>query len=205
MTRASRRRRPSKSQKSPPSFLGLKGTGLYVAGFVVAVIAVAAITAASLTGGSDGDATEGEFPLTVYQGADELGGFQVDFNTLIGQGRPVILNFWAGACPPCRAEMPAFQRVYDANKDDILLVGVDIGPYVQLGSQQDARNLLTELGITYPAAFSVSRQPVIDYNVQGMPTTVFFNAAGEIVSVTSGFISESELESTVEFLLSLSD
>lgn len=204
MTRANRRRRPNKNQKPPPSFLGLKGTGLYVAGFVAVVIAVAAIAAASLTGG-DSDGVEGEFPLTVYQGADELGGFQVDFNTLLGQGKPVILNFWAGSCPPCRAEMPAFQRVYDANRGDILLVGVDIGPYVQLGSQQDARNLLAELGITYPAAFSVNRQPVLDYNVQSMPTTVFFNGAGEVVSVSSGLLSESDLASTVEFLLSLSE
>lgn len=202
MTRANRRRRPNKNQKPPPSFLGLKGTGLYVAGFVVAVVAVAAIAAASLSGSGDGDGADGEFPLTVYQGADELGGFQIDFNSLLGTGKPVILNFWAGACPPCRAEMPAFQRVYDANKDDILLVGVDIGPYVQLGSQQDARNLLAELGITYPAAFSVNRQPVLDYGVQSMPTTVFFNGAGEIVSINSGLLTESDLASAVEFLLS---
>jgi thiol-disulfide isomerase/thioredoxin len=37
----------------------------------------------------------------------------------------VALNFWAGQCPPCRAEMPAFQRVYDRHSDDFLLVGVD--------------------------------------------------------------------------------
>jgi thiol-disulfide isomerase/thioredoxin len=202
MTRANRRRRPNNKKKPPPSFLGLKGTGLYVAGFVVAVVAVAAIAAASLSGGDD-EGVEGEFPITVYQGADVLGATQLDFNTLLGQGKPVVLNFWAGACPPCRAEMPAFQRVWDANKDDILLVGVDIGPYVQLGSQQDALNLLAELDITYPAAFSVSRQPVLDYGVQAMPTTVFFDGAGQIVSVSSGLLTEEDLSSQVDLLLSL--
>ena len=96
------------------------------------------------------------------------------------QGRPIVLNFWAGLCPACRAEMPQFQLFYEELSDDILLLGIDIGPFRDLGSNRDAEALLLELGVTYPAVWiddgSVPRQ----YGVVGMPTILFIKSNGEI-------------------------
>jgi thiol-disulfide isomerase/thioredoxin len=63
----------------------------------------------------------------------------------------MILNFWAGQCPPCRAEMSQFQAFHDDFKDEIMLLGVDIWILAGIDSHRDAELLPRELGITYPA------------------------------------------------------
>ena len=65
-----------------------------------------------------------DFELIVYQGQEVLGGDTVRFQELLDQGKPVVLNFWAGLCPPCRVEMPDLQEVYDEYGDRMLLVGL---------------------------------------------------------------------------------
>ncbi len=145
-----------------------------------------------------GSPSAGRFPIVAYQGAELLGAEELDFTDLLGRGTPVVLNFWAGQCPPCRAEMPAFQRVYDRHRDEVLLVGVDIGPYIGLGSHDDARQLLAELNITYPTAYAVDERAVRDYNIVGMPTTVFYTADGEEHRRHSGIITEEQFEAAVE-------
>lgn len=143
--------------------------------------------------------------MVVYQGEETLGGDELDFSQLFGpdQTKPVVLNFWAGACPPCRAEMPGFQRLYDDQGDQFILVGVDIGPFTGLGSQDDARRLLQELGISYPAAYATD-DPTSSYNVRGMPTTVFLTPDGNIFSKRIGFLPEGELRSRLQDLLAAS-
>ena len=102
-----------------------------------------------------------DFRVVAYQGQDILGGDEVDFSQVFRHGKPVILNFWAGLCPPCRFEMPGFQRVYDDLGDEFTLVGVDIGPFMDLGFHDDARQFLKDFDIRYPTAYAVTRDPVI--------------------------------------------
>jgi thiol-disulfide isomerase/thioredoxin len=160
-----------------------------------------AAAAGTGTGATSSTSTAGTFPIVAYQGADALGASELDFTELLGQGRPVVLNFWAGQCPPCRAEMPAFQRVYDQYGSDFLLVGVDIGPYIGLGSNQSAIDLLAELDITYPAAQALDARAVQDYSVLGMPTTIFYDGDGVEVSRQVGLLTEDALESRVRELV----
>lgn len=103
-----------------------------------------------------------DFTISAYQGADVLGGDEVQLSELLTQGKPVVLNLWAGLCPSCRFEMPDFQAVNDAYADEIVLVGVDIGPYVGLGSRADGRALLRELGITYAVGTTFDENVVRD-------------------------------------------
>ena len=64
-----------------------------------------------------------DFSLTLYQGEGKLESQILNLSDLRGQ--PVVLNFWAGLCPPCRAEMPDLQEFYDEFNDRVVLVGVD--------------------------------------------------------------------------------
>jgi cytochrome c biogenesis protein CcmG/thiol:disulfide interchange protein DsbE len=164
-------------------------------------VAPSTAAAGTGTGANASVSTDGDFPIVAYQGADALGASELDFTELLGQGRPVVLNFWAGQCPPCRAEMPAFQRVYDQYGSDFLLVGVDIGPYIGLGSNQSAIDLLAELDITYPAAQALDARAVQDYSVLGMPTTIFYDGDGAEVSRQVGLLTEDALESRVRELV----
>ena len=81
---------------------------------------------------------DGDFEIAFYQGADTLGGDPVRFSELFGQGKPVVLNLWAGLCPICRTEMPELQAAYEKYGERVLFVGVDIGPFVGLGDEDDA-------------------------------------------------------------------
>ena len=170
-------------------------------GLAIVVAAILGVVV-SLQPSAGGSATD--FRLVAYQGADILGGEEVDFSEVFRHGKPVILNFWAGLCPPCRAEMPGFQRVYDDLGDEFILVGVDIGPFVGLGSQDDARKFLAEFDIRYPAAYSIARDPVTDYNVLAMPTTVFLTPDKEIFYQRTGFLPEDQLRSKLQDLLDAS-
>ena len=138
--------------------------------------------------------------MVAYQGEAVLGGKETTFHQVFQQGKPVVLNFWAGLCPPCQAEMPAFQRAYDAQQGKIIILGLDVGPFLHLGSYFDAIALYNRLEIQYPLAFAETATPLRLYSVQGMPTTVFFDARGQVVDKVTGALDEQQLQAHVRKL-----
>ena len=140
------------------------------------------------------------FNVSLYQGQETLGGDDINFADLLDGGKPVVLNFWGGDCPPCRAEMPAFQNVYENHEEELTFLGVDVGTFFGLGTRQEAIDLLRELNINYPAGSS-NRTPVVNYSVTALPTTIFFRANGEVFQRASGALSESQMESIVSDML----
>ena len=182
-------------------------------GAAVAVISILIVIAASQSG-SSGDSSSSppadhriaapDFQLTLYQGADVLGLEELKFSDIFGQSKPVALNFWAGLCPPCRAEMPGFQKVYDELGDRFILLGVDIGPFIGLGSREDGQALLRELNITYPAGTTFEAGAVEQYTVRGMPTTVFLTSKGEILDTYTGLMDEATFRNKVQNLIQAS-
>ncbi len=166
---------------------------LAAVGVLLAACGSAAPTAAD--GRSpDGVAAVDSFRLVAYQGEDLLGGREVDFESLVGNGRPVVLNFWAAQCPPCLLEMPWFDTVSQQYADRVLMLGVEIGPFVGLGTNEQGAQLLRDLDITYPAAYAVDDTPVRQFEVLSMPTTVFFDAAGEMVDNHAGILTQEQIE-----------
>jgi thiol-disulfide isomerase/thioredoxin len=139
-----------------------------------------------------------DFEFEVYQGQETLGGSTVNFEEVLAIGKPTVLNFWAGNCPPCRAEMPDLQRAYDAFRDDITFLGLDVGVYTGLGSRRSGLALLDELNVSYPAGEPPTRRPVANYNVQAMPTTIFFDANGEVFRRWEGLISGPQLNQILQ-------
>jgi len=132
---------------------------------VLAVLLAACSSAADpgvSSGGSPASSSSGSSPAgekvaqdlssTLYQGSDVLGEGNLTISSL--QGKPLVLNFWAGLCPPCRAEMPDLQEFYEENKDRVNLLGIDVGQFTGLGDQASAKALLEELDVTYPAGFT---------------------------------------------------
>jgi thiol-disulfide isomerase/thioredoxin len=138
-----------------------------------------------------------DFGFEVYQGAGVLEGSQTSLADVLSIGKPVVLNFWAGDCPPCRFEMPDLQRSYEAHGDEVIYLGMDVGVFTGLGSRQSALALLRELDITYPVGAPPDRTAVVDYRVTAMPTTVFFDAGGVVDDRWEGAITESQLDAIV--------
>lgn len=151
-----------------------------------------------------GDDRAPDFEISLYQGDEALGGDALHMSELVGTGKPVVLNFWAGLCPPCRIEMPDLQRVYEARGDEIILIGVDIGPFVQLGSREDGQALVNELGVTYPTGTTFNESVVQAYRVLGMPSTYFITPEGHIWESWAGLLTESKLNELVDGLIAAS-
>ena len=82
--------------------------------------------------------------------------------------------------------MPDLQEFNQEYKDQALLLGIDLGQFFGLGNLEDAKNLLKELEVTYPAGSTADSDLVKNYKVLAMPTTIFINTDGTIVNKWTG-------------------
>ena len=99
------------------------------------------------------------------------------------RGRPVILNFWATWCPPCRAEMPAIEEAWQRYRaDGLLILGVNQGESKGV-VEGYARQ---EVGTTFPLLLDQTTEVGAIYGVRALPTTVFIDAEGRIQELKVG-------------------
>ena len=152
------------------------------------------------TSGDGGDRAP-NFAVTLFQGEDVLGAQQLNIHDL-PQGKPIVLNFWAGLCPPCRAEMPDLQEFSEEFSDRVTLLGIDLGQFTGLGSLQDAEALLEELGVTYPAGFTNDEDVIKNYRVFGLPATIFIDSEGKIFKNWGGALNLDVLRDQTNAMLS---
>ena len=112
-------------------------------------------------------------------------------------GKPVVINFWASWCPPCRDESPGFERVWQKYQDSgVLFVGVDIQD-----SETDAVRYIEEFGITFPNGRDPDGKITVDYGVIGLPVTFFVGAKGVVEGRWVGAVSEDKLETWTRALI----
>ena len=142
-----------------------------------------------------------DFQWQAYSGEAALGAKELKFSQVFAKGQPVVLNFFAGLCPPCRAEMPDLQSLSVQFEDRVLLLGVDIGPFVGLGSRDSGRALVKELGVTYPTGTTTDGRVAQAYRVLGMPTTVFLTPEGKVFKTWSGLLTKSKMVELTEGLV----
>ena len=167
--------------------------GIALTALVVAIILIAP---------SESDTKSApNFSFTLYQGEELLGASELEIHQL-PQGKPIVLNFWAGLCPPCRAEMPDLQQFSDEFGDRLTLLGIDLGKFTGLGSQKDANDLLEELGVTYPAGYTEDAGVIKDYRVFGLPATIFIDSEGNIFKNWGGALNLDVLRKQTNAMLS---
>ncbi len=112
-------------------------------------------------------------------------------------GKPVVLNFWASWCPPCKSEMPHFDAVYQDEKDAVVFLMVD-----QTDGQRETKakalQYVTDQGFDFPIYFDTEQEAAIAYGISSIPTTVFINPEGKIVTGYRGAIDEATLRSGID-------
>lgn len=152
---------------------------------------------------SNAQAEVPDFPFIFYQGQNLVGSPEPRFASLLGN-KPIVLNYWASNCPPCRAEMPGFEKVWRENQDRVLFVGLDVGRFFGFGGQDQSRKELKELGITYVGATPDTVETALKLEVLGLPTTVFVMPDGKIYRKWVGMLNEAKLTEIIGELLEAS-
>ena len=111
-------------------------------------------------------------------------------------GRPVVLNFWATWCPPCRAEVPHFQDASVKYNGQAVIIGVDQGELLPV-----VADFGTSFNVSYPLLLDQDSAVNRKYGVAALPTTVFVDADGVVREVYTGIINNAVLEDRIERLL----
>ena len=127
-----------------------------------------------------------DFTLTTFEGAT------ISMETL--KGKPIVINFWASWCPPCREEAPLLERTWRAYQNlGVIFLGVDVQD-----RREDALNYIRRFHITYPNGPDPTGEISIDYGISGLPVTFFVSKKGEIVRRHVGAIDKRTLISAIE-------
>ena len=110
-------------------------------------------------------------------------------------GKPIVLNFWASWCGPCKMEMPDIQKFYEEYGEDIhfLLVSVD-------DSLDTAKAFISENGYTFPVYFDASSMGAYTYGASSIPLTFFIDAEGNLTAYYMGAMSEGILQQGVDMI-----
>ncbi len=126
------------------------------------------------------------------------------------RGRPLVLNFWASWCIPCREEAPLLEKTWRTYRDQgVVFLGVNIKD-----AKSDAKRFVKDFGITYPTVRDLDQSLTKDFGVKGLPETFFVDHRWSFIGAVSGgttgdqqgtvilgAISEEELTSNVEILI----
>ncbi len=111
-------------------------------------------------------------------------------------GKPIILNFWASWCGPCKMEMPEIQDFYDKYGEDIhfLLVSVD-------DSVDTAKDFIAQEGYTFPVYFDTTSYGAYTYGASSIPLTYFIDADGNMTAYYMGAMSADILQQGIDMIL----
>jgi cytochrome c biogenesis protein CcmG/thiol:disulfide interchange protein DsbE len=113
------------------------------------------------------------------------------------RGSPIVLNFWASWCIPCREEAPLLTAAEATYRSD----GLRILGVVYQDSAENARDFMARYGQTYPGLLDPDGRTAIDYGVFGLPETFFIDRAGIVRSRQVGAVTEADLQRQIEAIL----
>jgi thiol-disulfide isomerase/thioredoxin len=112
-------------------------------------------------------------------------------------GKPIVLNFWASWCGPCKREMPGFQQLYQELGDQVQFLMVNLTGYDDIAS---ANALIAQYGYTFPVLFDTVLDGADTYGVTAFPTTVFIDGEGYLMEKYVGAMDEGTLKNKIDLI-----
>jgi len=127
----------------------------------------------------------------------DMDGNEVTLTSFVG--KPMILNFWASWCGPCKSEMPDIQRFYEKYGEEIhfLIVNCTDGSRETLDT---AKAFIADSGYTFPVYFDTTSMGAYTYGASSIPLTFFIDAQGNLAAYYMGAMSESILQQGVDMI-----
>jgi len=105
------------------------------------------------------------------------------------RGTPLVLNFWASWCDPCRAEAKVLEKAWKQQSgSDVLFLGLDAQD-----AREDARDFISQFGLTFPHVRDPGNDTQRAWGVTGLPETYFIAADGSVVGHVIGTVDDGQL------------
>ena len=177
----------SKKLKATVIFL----LAMLIAGFTI-FLAIGVMGTTTATSRSGKELVGKKVPSFV---APKVGGQLVSLENY--KNKPLVLNFWASWCPPCRDETPGMERIWRKYEDQgVVILGIN----VQDG-EKEAERYISEFGVTFSNALDLDGSITVDYGVTGLPVTFFIDNDSVVTGRWVGSISEDRLDNWVSNLI----
>lgn len=126
----------------------------------------------------------------------DVNGKEVKLSDFIG--KPIVINFWASWCGPCRSELPAFDKAAKENKGQVHFLMVNL---LSGETETKVKEFARKENYSFPLYFDNTGTAASAYNVSSIPVTVFIDAQGKVRKSQVGAMSEIVLKSYVAELL----
>lgn len=192
---------PPQSRSAFRRYLPLSVAGVVVVGFVIALV----ISFSGGTSSTNSDVTKldpdavqpPEFADTRDVTGTRLAkisyvAFDGSTKDLAPNGKPLLINVWSSTCVPCVKEMTALEKVWQANRDDIDIIGLDYFEAPELG-----RAMADRTGVTYPLGRDAKGTILRSLGGDGLPYTVLVASNGTILATHSGALTEAQFTELV--------
>ena len=115
-------------------------------------------------------------------------------------GKPVVLNFWASWCGPCKSEMPEFDEAYLEQGEEIQFLMVNMTDGMQ-ETADTAMAFIVEAGYSFPVLYDVNYDAAVTYGVSSLPTTYFIDAEGVLIAKAVGAIDADTLQRGISMII----
>lgn len=131
--------------------------------------------------------------FTVY----DIDGNEVKLSDYLGT--PVVLNFWASWCPPCKAELPDFEEKYLTYGDEVQFLMVNLADGAR-ESVETASAFIAQEGYTFPVFYDSKSVAAIEYKIRSIPATYFIDADGSIAANAVGMLDAAALQEGIDLI-----
>lgn len=150
------------------------------------------------TSANDNSAAVSQTPdFTVY----DMDGNAVKLSDYFG--KPIIVNFWATWCGPCKSELPAFDTMYAKYKDEVhfLMVNLTDG---SRDTKESVTAFVNDGGYSFPVYFDTTMEAAYTYSAYSIPMTLLITSDGQLAHTQMGAMSEETLEQYIQTLIEIS-